>query len=154
MPFQSRIILFLNCYSPDKIGNLISHLNLVSSWIHDSILVLVTVLECQYRLIYWNLFVQMLVLKKIYLRFLIDTIDSQYKHNFLWENKEHNLTLYTNFWFKFIVIIKHYQCHNTCILLYQTQFNCFRCPLMKFSAWFFFKFFYEYLVKCKWFLIM
>ena len=97
----------LNSYSPDKIRNLISRLNLVSSLIHDKTLGLVTVMEFQYRVIYWNLFVQLLVRVKLILRFFIDTIDIQYKHNGIWDNKQHNLTLCTLFLFFSIIIIKN-----------------------------------------------
>ena len=36
-------------------------------------------------------------LDEMELKVLIDTADSQYKHNFIWENKQHNLKLYIMF---------------------------------------------------------
>ena len=44
-----------------------------------------------------------ILLEEIVRKVFIDTIDSKYKHNCLWDNKEHNLTPYTLF-----LVLFHY----------------------------------------------
>ena len=81
--------------------------------------------------------------------FFIDTIDIQYKHNFLCCCKQQNLTLYTIFLCISTIFINHYYCHNRCIIIQQTLYNSFHCIGKKITTLVFLNLLSEYSVNMK-----